>query len=242
MTLHLEGLKAKAGDKEILKGITLNVAPGEIVALMGPNGSGKTTLAQALMGNPAYDITAGRIILDGEEITVKDPEERAAKGLFLSFQHPTAVPGLKVKDYLKTIVEHKRGKMKFSAFNKLLKEKMALFNVKQTLIDRNLNQEFSGGEKKRMEMLQLALLEPKYVILDETDSGLDIDALKDVAKGLQELKQDMGILIITHYKRILDYLPPTKVAILIDGAIKEENGPELVDKLEKEGYQWMLEE
>lgn len=243
MTLAITDLHVTIEGKEILNGITLEVKQGEIVALMGPNGSGKSTLANAIMGHPSYEITKGSITYEGKELTELKPEERAKLGLFLSFQQPTEIPGLIVSDYLREIVQqHTEKRIPLMQFRKQLKEHMEQLGINPSFSQRYLNQGFSGGEKKRMEILQLALLKPKMAVLDETDSGLDIDALKSVAEGVQATKQpDTGILVITHYRRMLDYLKPDRVLIMIDGRIAHEDGPELIDKLEAEGYQWMKE-
>lgn len=243
MTLAITDLHVTIEGKEILNGITLEVKQGEIVALMGPNGSGKSTLANAIMGHPSYEITKGSITYEGKELTELKPEERAKLGLFLSFQQPTEIPGLIVSDYLREIVQqHTEKRIPLMQFRKQLKEHMEQLGINPSFSQRYLNQGFSGGEKKRMEILQLALLKPKMAVLDETDSGLDIDALKSVAEGVQATKQpDTGILVITHYRRMLDYLKPDRVLIIIDGRIAHEDGPELIDKLEAEGYQWMKE-
>ncbi|MBN1275050.1 Fe-S cluster assembly ATPase SufC [Candidatus Woesearchaeota archaeon] len=238
--LIIKNLHVKAEDKELLKGVNLEVAQGEIVALMGPNGSGKTTLANAVMGRPGYTITKGSITYRGKDLEGLPPDERARLGLFLSFQHPAEIPGLRVDDFLRELRERKKGKKQgIAAFRSYVKSLMDKLDIDQGFLERYLNQGFSGGEKKRMEILQMALLEPSMAILDETDSGLDIDALKAVAAGVEALRSPtVGTLIITHYKRILDYLKPDKVAVLIDGRIVREGGPELVDKLEAEGYAW----
>lgn len=245
MTLSINNLHAEIDGKEILKGLELEIKPGEIVALMGPNGSGKSTLSNCIMGHPDFSITKGSISYQGEELNDLNPEERARKGIFLSFQHPVEVPGLLVKDYLREILKAQTGeKMSLLQFRKLLSETMNKLHVKADFAERYLNQGFSGGEKKRMEILQMALLKPSMAVLDETDSGLDIDALRKVAEGVNTIKEeqkDMGVLVITHYKRILEYLKPDRVVVLVDGKIIKEGGPELVDKLEEEGYAWAQE-
>jgi len=242
MTLKINNLHVKIDEKEILKGIELEVKDGEIVALMGPNGSGKSTIGNTIMGHPTYSITAGNIQFNGAQLAELDVDERAEKGIFLSFQQPVEIAGLSVKDYMKQIIEKARGeKLKIIAFNKELKAKMKELGIDPCFMDRNLNEGFSGGEKKRMEMLQLAMLEPKLAILDETDSGLDIDAIKHVAKVVRTLQKEkkMSVLIISHYKRMLDELKPDKVVVLQDGIIKHEGGLEVIDKLEAEGYTWL---
>lgn len=245
MTLSIKDLHVEIDGKEILKGLNLEVKAGEMVALMGPNGSGKSTLSNCIMGHPDFIITQGSITYHHEEITQLSPEERAHKGIFLSFQHPVEVPGLLVKDYLREILKAKTGeKISLLQFRKLLSETMNKLHIKADFAERYLNQGFSGGEKKRMEILQMALLKPSLAVLDETDSGLDIDALRKVAEGVNTIKEEqenMGVLIITHYKRILEYLKPDRVVVLVDGKIIKEGGPELVDKLEEEGYAWAQE-
>lgn len=238
MTMHIQNLHVSVGEKEILKGLTLTIQAGEIVALMGPNGSGKSTLASTLMGKENYVITKGSITYKGKDLTLLKPEERSQAGIFLSFQHPTEIPGLATETYLKAIYEQKTGE-KISPFKfiKILYEHLEKLSIKKEFITRNLNQGFSGGEKKQMEILQMSLLSPTLAILDETDSGLDIDALRNIATGVSKLKNEhMSILIITHYKRILNYLKPDRVIIMKDGTIVEEGDISLADKLEEKGY------
>ncbi|MFP4523949.1 MAG: Fe-S cluster assembly ATPase SufC [Candidatus Woesearchaeota archaeon] len=241
--LEIKDLHVTVDGKEVLKGFTLAVEPGETVALMGPNGSGKSTLANTIMGRPGYEATSGTVTYDGQDLTGLEPEERAKLGLFLSFQHPVEIPGLVVQDYLKQVVETKRGeRVRLLDFKRQLKQRLEELDIDPSFTKRYLNEGFSGGEKKRMEILQLALLEPKMAVLDETDSGLDIDALKSVAKGVNLLRKDeMGVLAITHYKRLLDHLEPDRVAIMKDGKVVREGGPDLADKLEAEGYSWIEE-
>ncbi|MBW2982814.1 Fe-S cluster assembly ATPase SufC [Candidatus Woesearchaeota archaeon] len=241
--LEITDLHVTVDDKEVLKGFTLTVEPGETVALMGPNGSGKSTLANVIMGHPGYEVTGGTMTYDGHDLAGLEPEERARLGLFLSFQHPVEIPGLVVQDYLKQVVETKRGeRVRLLDFKRLLKQRLEELDIDASFVKRYLNEGFSGGEKKRMEILQLALLEPRMAVLDETDSGLDIDALKSVAKGVNLLMKDgMGVLAITHYKRLLDHLKPDRVAIMKDGKVVREGGPDLADKLEAEGYSWIEE-
>jgi len=236
--LQIKNLHVNVEGKEILKGITLEVKPGEIVAIMGPNGSGKSTLANTLMGNPDYKITQGNIIFNGEDITNLSPDQRAKRGLFLSFQYPSVVEGVTVTNFLRTARNAVKGEnMNVLDFNKLLKEKMELLHVDKSFINRYLNQGFSGGEKKKAEILQMAILQPSFVILDETDSGLDVDALKVVAEGVKKIRtNNMGILLITHYNRILDYLNPDKVHVMLNGKIAESGNAELAKELEKSGY------
>jgi Fe-S cluster assembly ATP-binding protein len=247
--LVIDNLHVSAGDKEILKGLTLTVREGEIHALMGPNGSGKSTLANAIMGNPQLEITEGTIRFGDQDIHELDPDERARLGLFMAFQYPVAIPGVTITKYLRMVMNaHReaRGEPEISLkeFRTTVQEAMALTNVPKEFSSRYLNDGFSGGEKKRLEILQLALQEPTMAILDETDSGLDIDALNVVAHGVNTVAKasGAGVLIITHYQRILHLVQPEKVSILFDGRIIHEGGPELVDKLEAEGYGWITGE
>ncbi len=247
--LKIENLHVAAGDKQILKGVDLHVRSGEFHALMGPNGSGKSTLANAIMGHPNLEITEGRILFDGEDITEADPDERARAGLFMAFQYPVAIPGVTVTKYLRMVMNaHReaRGEEPISLkdFRKTVEAAMELTQVPREFSSRYLNDGFSGGEKKRMEMLQLALQQPKLAVMDETDSGLDIDALNTVAKAVNTVAQPsgMGVLIITHYQRILHMVVPQFVHIMFDGRIVKEGGPELVEQLEQKGYGWIREE
>jgi Fe-S cluster assembly ATP-binding protein len=241
--LEIRNLHVNAGDKEILKGVDLKVASGEIHALMGPNGSGKSTLANAVMGHPGLEVTEGQVIFDGEDITEADPDVRARAGLFMAFQYPVAVPGVTVAKYLRTVINaHREGRgeqsISLKDFRKTVEAAMALTNVPKAFSSRYLNDGFSGGEKKRMEILQLALQEPTMAVLDETDSGLDVDALKVVSAGVNAVRErsPMGVLIITHYQRILHLIKPTDVHVMFEGRIVKEGGPELVEKIETEGY------
>ena len=246
--LEVKDLRVKIEDKEILKGINLEVDKGQVVALMGPNGSGKSTLAYALMGHPRYEITSGKIFLNGEDVTKAKPDERARKGLFLSFQYPQEISGVSVSNFLRTslnAVREGRNEKPVSVmdFHKLLQEKMKLLKVDKSFALRYLNEGFSGGEKKRMEILQMAVLQPSIGILDETDSGLDVDALRTVALGVNDLKgQELGVLLITHYQRILNYITPDKVHIVIDGKIVKSGGKELALEVEEKGYEWVDKE
>lgn len=242
--LEVKDLKVKVEDKEILKGISLEIEKGEVVALMGPNGSGKSTLAYALMGHPRYKITSGKIFLDGEDITNISPDKRARKGLFLSFQYPQEIPGVSVSNFLRTALNVKKEKpISVMDFHKLLQEKMKLLKIDKSFALRYLNEGFSGGEKKRMEILQMAVLQPQIGIMDETDSGLDIDALRTVAEGVNDLKgSELGILLITHYQRILNYITPDKVHIVMDGKIVKSGGKELALEVEERGYEWVNKE
>jgi Fe-S cluster assembly ATP-binding protein len=247
--LEIRNLHVSAGDKEILKGLDLAVNKGEIHALMGPNGSGKSTLANVIMGQPTLDVTEGQILFKGEDITEADPDERARMGLFMAFQYPVAIPGVTITKYLRMVMNaHReaRGEDEISLkdFRRTVEEAMALTNVPKEFSSRYLNEGFSGGEKKRLEILQLALQRPEVAVLDETDSGLDIDALNVVAQGVNTVMEtsDMGVLIITHYQRILHLVQPTRVSIMFDGRIVKEGGPELVTQLEKQGYGWIRDE
>ena len=246
--LEVKDLRVKIGDKEILKGISLEVDKGEVVALMGPNGSGKSTLAYALMGHPSYEITSGRIFLNGEDVTKASPDQRAKKGLFLSFQYPQEISGVSVSNFLRTAINAKKESkneklISVMDFHKLLQEKMKLLKVDKSFALRYLNEGFSGGEKKRMEILQMAMLTPNIGILDETDSGLDIDALRTVAEGVNSLKgPELGILLITHYQRILNYITPNKVHIVVAGKIVKSGGKELALEVEEKGYEWVGKE
>jgi Fe-S cluster assembly ATP-binding protein len=247
--LEIKNLHVSAGDKKILKGVDLHVRSGEIHTLMGPNGSGKSTLANAIMGHPGLEVTEGEILFDGVDITEAEPDERAVAGLFMAFQYPVAVPGVTVAKYLRTVINaHRahRGEASISLkdFRKTVEAAMALTEVPKEFSSRYLNEGFSGGEKKRMEILQLALQKPKLAVLDETDSGLDVDALKVVAKGVNTVSQgsDMGVLIITHYQRILHLVQPTHVHIMFEGRIAKQGGPELVEVIEHQGYQSIRDE
>jgi Fe-S cluster assembly ATP-binding protein len=245
--LELKNLHVALEDgTEIVKGVDLAVSPNEVHAVMGPNGSGKSTLAYALMGHPAYEITEGEILFDGENIVELGADERAQRGLFLAFQYPHAVPGVTVTSFLRSAINAIRkakaggegDPVAIPEFRKELLAQMDRLKVSRELASRYLNDGFSGGEKKRVEILQMAMLKPRIAILDETDSGLDIDALKIVASGVKELVgPEMGALVITHYQRILDYITPDFVHVFIDGRIVEEGGPELAHKLEAEGYE-----
>jgi Fe-S cluster assembly ATP-binding protein len=247
--LEIRNLHVQAEDKQILKGVNLLTKPGEIHALMGPNGSGKSTLANAIMGHPSLEVTEGQILFDGEDITEADPNERAQMGLFMAFQYPVAIPGVTITKYLRMVMNaHReaRGESDISLkdFRKTVEQAMELVSIPREFSSRYLNEGFSGGEKKRLEILQLALQQPKLAILDETDSGLDIDALNVVAHGVNTVAAgtDMGVLIITHYQRILHLVTPTRVSIMFDGRIATEGGPELVTRLEAEGYATIREE
>ncbi|HET6506546.1 MAG TPA: Fe-S cluster assembly ATPase SufC [Baekduia sp.] len=247
--LEIRNLHVQAGDKQILKGLDLTVNKGEIHALMGPNGSGKSTLANAIMGHPGLEVTEGQILFKGEDITEADPDERARAGLFMAFQYPVAIPGVTITKYLRMVLNAHReaaGEPEISLkdFRKTVEAAMELTNVPKEFAARYLNDGFSGGEKKRLETLQLALQKPAMAILDETDSGLDIDALNVVANGVNTIAKGsgMGVLIITHYQRILHLVQPERVSIMFNGRIIKEGGPELVEQLEREGYANIKEE
>ncbi len=246
--LEIRNLHVRAGEQEILRGLDLAVGKGEIHALMGPNGSGKSTLANAVMGHPNLEVTEGKIRFKGEDITEADADERARMGLFMAFQYPVAVPGVTVTKYLRTIVNaHRetRGEepVSLKEFRQLVEAAMALTEVPREFSSRYLNEGFSGGEKKRMEILQLALQRPEMAILDETDSGLDIDALRVVAGGVNAVAgEQMGVLIITHYQRILHLVEPSHVHVMYQGRIVKQGGPELVGELEEKGYGWIKQE
>jgi Fe-S cluster assembly ATP-binding protein len=244
MTLEIQNLHVRTEDREILHGVDLTVKKGETHALMGPNGSGKSTLANTLMGNPVYEVTEGRVLLNGEDLTEADPDERAKAGLFMAFQYPATIPGVSVANFLRMAVNARREEpIKVKEFGSILKENMDLLRISRDFTSRYLNEGFSGGEKKRAEILQLAMLQPDYAVLDETDSGLDIDALRIVADGVNAMRGDeRGFLIITHYTRILSYVRPDFVHIMLDGRIVQEGGPELADELEEKGYEWVREE
>jgi Fe-S cluster assembly ATP-binding protein len=246
--LEIRNLHVSAGDKQILKGVDLTIDQGEIHALMGPNGSGKSTLANVIMGHPNLEVTEGEILFKGEDITEADVDERSRAGLFMAFQYPVSVPGVTITKYLRTVMNaHRQARgedpVPLKEFRKTVEAAMALTDVPREFVGRYLNEGFSGGEKKRMEILQLALQQPNLAVLDETDSGLDIDALKVVAHGVNTLKNpDMGFLIITHYQRILHMVEPSHVHVLYQGRIVKEGGPELVTLLEEKGYGWIREE
>ena len=242
--LEIRNLHVSVEDAPILKGVNLTIKQGEIHALMGPNGSGKSTLANVLMGNPAYEVTAGQIIFDGKDILDLAADERSRLGLFLAFQYPVAIPGVTMANFLRSAVNARRRDenpedkgISIPEFRRLLMGKMEYLEVNSDFAGRYLNEGFSGGEKKRAEILQMAVLQPKIAVLDETDSGLDIDALRIVASGVNRLVgPELGVLVITHYKRILDYIQPQHVHILMDGRIVESGGAEMVDQLEATGY------
>lgn len=247
--LVVKNLHASVDDQEILKGFDLTVKKGEVHALMGPNGSGKSTLAYVIMGHPAYEVTQGEIWFKGENILELDPDERSHMGIFLAFQYPVAVPGVTVANFLRTAINARRKQedsedkgIPIPEFRKFLMEKLQLLKMDSAFAGRYLNEGFSGGEKKRAEILQLAALEPEMAIMDETDSGLDIDALRIVADGVNALRgPDLGVLVITHYQRILNYIEPDHVHIMLDGRVVESGGPDLALHLEEHGYTWLRE-
>lgn len=247
--LSIKNLHVSIEDKEILKGLNLEIKPGEIHAIMGPNGTGKSTLAYSLMGHPAYEVTDGEITFGGEDILDMAPDERSRAGLFLAFQYPVSIPGVTVANFLRTALNARRRAenpddkgISILEFRKMLKEKMDLLKMDHAFAGRYLNEGFSGGEKKRAEILQMATLKPKIAILDETDSGLDIDALRIVSEGVNALSgPDLGVLVITHYQRLLNYIKPDFVHIMFDGRIVESGGPELALRLEEQGYDWVRE-
>ncbi len=227
--------------KEIVKGVSLTINPGETHAIMGRNGSGKSSLSNALMGHPAYQITAGEAYLDGRNILEMQADERSRAGLFLAFQYPVAIPGVSVSNFMRSALQAHRGKdADMSDFRKLFKSEMATLGVDQAFATRYLNDGFSGGEKKRIEILQMLMLKPRMAILDETDSGLDIDALKTVSEGINRYHNgDNGVLMVTHYQRLLDYVRPDFVHVMMDGLLVTSGGPELALKLEEDGYEWV---
>ncbi len=246
--LKIKDLHANINGKEILKGIDLTVRPGEVHAIMGPNGSGKSTLSAVLTGNPAYEVTGGSVEFYGKDLLALSPEDRAHEGLFLSFQYPVEIPGVSMVNFMRAAINEQRkyrGEEPMSAteFLKLMREKRAIVELDNKLANRSVNEGFSGGEKKRNEIFQMAMLEPKLSILDETDSGLDIDALRIVAEGVNKLKnENNAIIVITHYQRLLDYIAPNFVHVLYKGRIVKSGGPDLALDLEKRGYDWIKEE
>ena len=244
MSLEIKDLHVRIEDREILHGVNLNVAKGETHALMGPNGSGKSTLANTIMGNPNYEVTEGQILFNGEDLTEADPDERARAGLFLAFQYPATIPGVSVANFLRMAVNARREEnIKVKEFGQVLGKNMELLKIDRAFTSRYLNEGFSGGEKKRAEILQLAMLAPDFAVLDETDSGLDIDALRIVSDGVNAMRGDeRGFLIITHYTRILSYVKPEFVHIMLDGRIVREGGSELADELEEKGYEFVRDE
>lgn len=249
VALEIRNLHVSIEDKPILRGVNLTIKQGEVHALMGPNGSGKSTLANVLLGNPAYEVTAGQIIYDGKELLEMTPDERSRAGLFLAFQYPVSIPGVTLANFLRLAINSRmkaenpdsKG-ISVTDFRKLMRAKMDMLHMDHSFAGRYLNDGFSGGEKKRAEILQMAVLQPQIAILDETDSGLDIDALRVVSEGVNTLRgPDLGVLVITHYQRILNYINPQFVHVMYQGQIVEEGGPELALKLEESGYDWIRE-
>lgn len=246
--LQIRNLHAAIADKEILKGIDLEIKKGEIHAIMGPNGSGKSTLSSVLVGNPNYEVTEGSVLFEGQDLLELEPEERAHLGLFMSFQYPVEIPGVSMVNFMRAALNEKRkaqglDPIPAAEFLKLMKQKRELVELDNKLASRSVNEGFSGGEKKRNEIFQMAMLEPKLAILDETDSGLDIDALRIVAKGVNELRSpENATIVITHYQRLLDYIRPDYVHVLYKGRIVRSGGPELALELEEKGYDWIKDE
>lgn len=246
--LEIKDLHASIEGKEILKGIDLTINAGEVHAIMGPNGSGKSTLSAVLVGNPAYTVTRGSVTFGGKDLLAMSPEERSREGLFLSFQYPVEIPGVSMVNFMRAAVnEHRKHRglapLTASEFLKLMREKRAIVELDNKLANRSVNEGFSGGEKKRNEIFQMAMLEPSLAILDETDSGLDIDALRIVADGVNKLKRpDTSVIVITHYQRLLDYIKPDVVHVLYKGRIVKTDGPQLALELEEKGYDWIKKE
>ena len=239
--LDVKGLHANVEETEILRGVDLTVKAGEVHAIMGLNGAGKSTLASVIMGHPIYEITGGSIHYDGQDLTELEVHERARAGLFLSFQYPHAIPGVQVGTFLRKSVAAVRGEApKARAFRQELKAAMDVLNMDRSFLSRYVNDGFSGGEKKRLEILQMLLLQPRMALLDETDSGLDIDALKAVAQGINSLPKESGVLLITHYNRLLELVVPDVVHVMIDGRIVQSGGPEMAQRLEADGYEWLM--
>lgn len=245
-TLEIKDLHVSIEDKEILKGVNLTINTGEIHAIMGPNGTGKSTLSSAIMGHPSYEVTQGEVLLDGVNILELDVDERAKAGLFLAMQYPSEITGVTNADFMRSAINAKREEgqeINLMLFIKKLDKQMDFLDIDKDMAQRYLNEGFSGGEKKRNEILQLMMLEPKFAILDEIDSGLDIDALKVVSKGINQMRgEEFGALMITHYQRLLNYITPDKVHVMYGGKVVKSGGPELAKRLEEEGYEWVKEE
>ena len=245
-TLEIKDLHVSIEDKEILKGVNLTINTGEIHAIMGPNGTGKSTLSSAIMGHPSYEVTQGEVLLDGVNILELDVDERAKAGLFLAMQYPSEITGVTNADFMRSAINAKREEgqeINLMQFIKKLDKQMDFLYIDKDMAQRYLNEGFSGGEKKRNEILQLMMLEPKFAILDEIDSGLDIDALKVVSKGINQMRgEEFGALMITHYQRLLNYITPDKVHVMYGGKVVKSGGPELAKRLEEEGYEWVKEE
>ena len=243
--IEIRNLHATVGDKEILRGINLVVPRGELHAIMGPNGNGKSTLAKVIVGDPEYTVTEGEVLVDGQNILEMEPDERARLGVFLAFQYPVEIPGVTIANFLRLAMQARKEEgeeVSFSEFYGKLKKALEVLEWDESIVERYLNEGFSGGEKKRNEILQMLMLEPNYIIMDETDSGLDVDALKIVAKGVNSMRgESLGGLIITHYQRLLDYIVPDKVHIIVNGKVVQSGGPELAKKLDSEGYEWVKE-
>lgn len=243
--LQIQDLHVSIGDREILRGLTLDLPTGQVHAIMGPNGSGKSTLAKVIAGHPDYNVTSGDVLLDGGSILEMEPDERARKGIFLAFQYPSEIPGVSIANFLRAAVQARLPEgeeLEATEYYERLYEKMDLLEVPRNFTSRSVNEGFSGGEKKRCEILQMAMLQPTFALLDETDSGLDIDALKIVAHGVNSLRgPDAGMLVITHYQRLLNYIVPDVVHVMAAGRIVESGGKELAHKLESEGYDWVNE-
>lgn len=247
--LEIKNLHVSIEGKEILKGVDLTIEQGKVHAIMGPNGTGKSTLAYTLMGHPSYTVTEGEVVFKGQNLLELEPDERSRLGIFLAFQYPVSIPGVTVANFLRTAINARRRAlnpedkgMPIPEFRKMLKEKMAMLKMDQAFAGRYLNEGFSGGEKKRAEILQMATLAPEIAVLDETDSGLDIDALRIVSEGVNTLmNKDMGVLVITHYQRLLNYIKPDYVHVMLGGRIVESGGPELALHLEEKGYDWVRE-
>lgn len=246
--LEIKNLHASINGKEILKGLSLSVKPGEIHAIMGPNGSGKSTLSSVITGNPAFEVTQGSVVFEGKDLQEMAPEERANEGIFLSFQYPVEIPGVSMVNFMRTAINEQRKYRELppisaTDFLRIMREKKALVEMDNKLTNRSVNEGFSGGEKKRNEIFQMAMLEPKLAILDETDSGLDIDALRIVAHGVNKLKSpENATIVITHYQRLLEYIIPDYVHVLFDGRIVKSGGKELALELEARGYDWIKQE
>lgn len=246
--LEIKNLHASVAGKEILKGIDLTIADGEIHALMGTNGAGKSTLSNVIVGNPAYEVTEGSILFNGQDLLAMKTEERANAGIFMSFQQPIEIPGVSMVNFMRAAVNARRkaqGKepLKSTEFLKLMREKRKLVDIDNKLVNRSVNEGFSGGEKKRNEIFQMAMLEPTFCILDETDSGLDVDALRIVAEGFNKLRSaETSAIVITHYQRLLDYIKPDVVHVLLNGRIVKTAGPELAEQIEAQGFDWIKEE
>ncbi|MGJ5699729.1 Fe-S cluster assembly ATPase SufC [Staphylococcus chromogenes] len=245
-TLEIKDLHVSIDDKEILKGVNLTINTGEIHAIMGPNGTGKSTLSSAIMGHPSYEVTQGEVLLDGENILEMEVDERAKAGLFLAMQYPSEITGVTNADFMRSAINSQREEgqeINLMQFIKKLDKQMDFLDINKDMAQRYLNEGFSGGEKKRNEILQLMMLQPKFAILDEIDSGLDIDALKVVSKGINEMRgEDFGSLIITHYQRLLNYITPDHVHVMYNGIVVKSGGAELAKRLEEEGYEWVKEE